>query len=217
MPANLNALIRYKTIDTCLSNKYRRWTIRDLIEACTEALGERMGRYMTISERTLRDDIRVMRSDILGFNAPIVQENGEYFYSDSKYSIFTVRIASDMQLEGIYEFLKELRTEIDHPKLDIIINRIHKIISGEKVPAKPAVILTSKIEEFPEPFEDETEYAQMEIIQKQKPKAAGKIVKRFIYDFKGILSKRIEKISMKKARKRKQRLFVWKVIFKAIK
>ena len=27
MPANKNALIRYKTIDNCLRNKYRRWTI----------------------------------------------------------------------------------------------------------------------------------------------------------------------------------------------
>ena len=28
MPANRNALIRYKTIDNCLRNPYRRWTVR---------------------------------------------------------------------------------------------------------------------------------------------------------------------------------------------
>ena len=33
MPANKNALIRYKTIDNCLRNKYRRWTLEDLVEA----------------------------------------------------------------------------------------------------------------------------------------------------------------------------------------
>lgn len=32
MPANKNALIRYKTIDNCLRNKYRRWTLNDLVE-----------------------------------------------------------------------------------------------------------------------------------------------------------------------------------------
>lgn len=38
MPANKNALIRYKTIDNCLRNKYRRWTLDDLVEACCDAL-----------------------------------------------------------------------------------------------------------------------------------------------------------------------------------
>ncbi|MBO4820905.1 MAG: hypothetical protein J5548_05510 [Prevotella sp.] len=38
MPANKNALIRYKTIDNCLRNRYRRWTLDDLVEACCEAL-----------------------------------------------------------------------------------------------------------------------------------------------------------------------------------
>ena len=33
MPANKNALIRYKTIDNCLRNRYRRWTLDDLVEA----------------------------------------------------------------------------------------------------------------------------------------------------------------------------------------
>ena len=33
MPANKNALIRYKTIDNCLRNRYRSWTLEDLVEA----------------------------------------------------------------------------------------------------------------------------------------------------------------------------------------
>ena len=31
MPVNRNALLRYKTIDHCLSNRYRQWTLDDLI------------------------------------------------------------------------------------------------------------------------------------------------------------------------------------------
>jgi len=38
MPANKNALIRYKTIDNCLRNHYRRWTLDDLVETCCDAL-----------------------------------------------------------------------------------------------------------------------------------------------------------------------------------
>ena len=33
MPANKNALIRYKTIDNCLRNRYRRWTLEDWVFA----------------------------------------------------------------------------------------------------------------------------------------------------------------------------------------
>ena len=40
MPVNKNALIRYKTIDNCLRNPYRRWTLDDLVDACCDALYE---------------------------------------------------------------------------------------------------------------------------------------------------------------------------------
>lgn len=43
MPANKNALLRYKTIDNCLRNKYRRWTLEDLVDACSDALYEMEG------------------------------------------------------------------------------------------------------------------------------------------------------------------------------
>ena len=43
MPANKNALIRYKTIDNCLRNRYRRWTLEDLVDACSEALYDMEG------------------------------------------------------------------------------------------------------------------------------------------------------------------------------
>ena len=38
MPINLNNLIRYRTIDNCLRNRYKKWTLDDLIDACSEAL-----------------------------------------------------------------------------------------------------------------------------------------------------------------------------------
>ena len=43
MPANKNALIRYKTIDNCLRNRYRKWTLDDLVEACSDALYDMEG------------------------------------------------------------------------------------------------------------------------------------------------------------------------------
>ena len=71
MPANKNALIRYKTIDNCLRNKYRRWTIDNLVDACSDALYDMEGISKGVSLRTVQADLQIMRSDKLGYNAPI--------------------------------------------------------------------------------------------------------------------------------------------------
>jgi len=161
MPANLNALIRYKTIDKCLSNRHRQWPIDDLIEACSEALGEYRGVYKTISERTIRDDIRVMRSEMLGFNAPIKQRNGLYYYSDPSYSIFQVSITKKRLLKKVLEFLLEIRTEIDHPELEIMIEQLAQIIPSVEV--APVTKPVSR-----EVREEEEEIPEEEVVLKDK-------------------------------------------------
>ena len=88
MPANKNALLRYKTIDRCLRNKYRRWTLEDLVDACSETLYEMEGIRKGVSARTVQGDLQIMRSDKLGYYAPIeVYDNKYYRYSDPNYSI----------------------------------------------------------------------------------------------------------------------------------
>jgi hypothetical protein len=148
MPANLNALIRYKTINSCLYGGKRKWSIRELMEACSEALGESRGRYNLISERTVRDDLRVMKSDILGFNAPIEQEKGLYFYSDPQFSILTLKITDVKLADRIYTFLINLRTEIQHPELESILELLCKLTN--KTYEKPVLKVVLKPEERPE-------------------------------------------------------------------
>lgn len=88
MPANKNALIRYKTIDNCLRNKYRRWTLDNLVDACCDALYEMEGITKGVCARTVQMDIQIMRSDKLGYNAPIeVYDRIYYRYADPDYSI----------------------------------------------------------------------------------------------------------------------------------
>ncbi|WP_315819287.1 hypothetical protein [Paraflavitalea speifideaquila] len=71
MSINKLALIRYKTIDECLRNRYRKWTLEDLIEKVAAVLYEQEGIGSGVSKRTIQGDIQVMRSDKLGYNAPI--------------------------------------------------------------------------------------------------------------------------------------------------
>ena len=96
MPANKNALIRYKTIDRCLRNRYRRWTIEDLVDACSDALYDMEGIRKGVSLRTVQGDIQVMRSDKLGYNAPIeVYDKIYYRYADPQDSITDMPLSED--------------------------------------------------------------------------------------------------------------------------
>lgn len=109
MPVNRNALIRYKTIDTCLRNKYRRWTLEDLIDACSDALYEYEGIDKGISRRTIQMDIQMMRSEKLGYNAPIVVYDSKYYkYEDEDYSITNTPL-SEQDLKTMSEAVEVLR------------------------------------------------------------------------------------------------------------
>lgn len=88
MAQNKNALLRYRTIDRCLRNTGRRWTLQDLVDACSDALYEYEGKQDLVSVRTVQLDIQMMRSERLGYEAPIeVYDKKFYRYSDPEYSI----------------------------------------------------------------------------------------------------------------------------------
>ncbi len=84
---NHNALLRYRAIDACLTNRYRQWTLDALIEKVTEALIDAQD-IERISRRTIQTDIQIIRGDKLDHNAPIVVVNKKFYtYDDPDYSI----------------------------------------------------------------------------------------------------------------------------------
>lgn len=95
MATNKLALIRYKTIDKCLQNRLRRWTLEDLMEAVSNALYDYEGIHTGIGKRTIQLDIQTMRSDKLGYNAPIIVVDKRFYaYEDKEYSITKAPINS---------------------------------------------------------------------------------------------------------------------------
>jgi predicted DNA-binding transcriptional regulator YafY len=109
MAINKLALIRYKTIDECLKNKFRKWTLEDLMEKVANALYEYEGITSGISRRTIQGDIQLMRSDKLGYNAPIVvMERKFYMYKDASYSITKMPINHN-DLEKMREIVSVLK------------------------------------------------------------------------------------------------------------
>ncbi len=102
MPSNLDALLRYHTIDLCLQNKSKQWTWEDLANACGDYGFEVAPRSTrnTPSKRTIQQDIKTMRSADLGYFAPIKNVGGYYFYADKNYSIKNVTL-SKLDVENI--------------------------------------------------------------------------------------------------------------------
>ena len=142
MPANKNALIRYKTIDNCLRNPYRRWTLDDLVEACSNALYEMEGIDKGVSVRTIQGDIQLMRSDKLGYNAPIeVYDHKYYRYTDTDYSITQMPL-SQKDIEAMQEavdMLRELEDFGHFSEMADVVNRLQDKLAISKQQRKPIV------------------------------------------------------------------------------
>jgi len=109
MATNKNALIRYLTIDKCLQNKSRNWTLDDLIDACSDALYEYEGKDSYVSKRTVQLDIQNMRSDTLGYNAPIVVHGRKYYKYDNPHYTITDIPLTDMDMDILSESMEMLR------------------------------------------------------------------------------------------------------------
>lgn len=142
MPVNRNALIRYRTIDQCLSNRQRKWTLDDLIEACSEALYEYEGIDKGVSTRTVQMDIQFMRSDKLGYNAPIIVVDKKYYtYEDPHYSITDIPLTEqDLgKLTEVVEILRQFKGFIHFQELSGMVQRLENKIHSAKTKQQPVI------------------------------------------------------------------------------
>lgn len=82
--------IRYQALDRCFRNKYKRYYIEDLMDACAEAIYDYAGIEEKCSRRTILNDILFMESTA-GWMIPLERfKDGRrvyYRYSDTKFTI----------------------------------------------------------------------------------------------------------------------------------
>ena len=142
MPVNRNALIRYTTIDKCLRNRYRKWTWEDLIDACSDALYEFEGIDKGVSRRTVQMDIQMMRSEKLGYNAPIIVHEKKYYtYENPEYSITQLPL-SEQDLEKLgdaVEILKQFQGFSHFKEMTGLIQKLENKIYTEHNPNRPII------------------------------------------------------------------------------
>ena len=142
MPVNRNALIRYRTIDKCLQNRRRRWTIEALIDACNDALYEYEDIEKSVSLRTIRLDLNAMRSDKLGYNAPIIVKDRKYYtYEDPDYSITNIPLTTqDLNiLQEVSHLLKQFKGFSHFNEVTEMVNKLEDKIYSEQY-QQPSVI-----------------------------------------------------------------------------
>jgi len=144
MSQNKNALIRYKTIDKCLQNQYRTWTLEDLMNACSDALFEYEGKENSVSKRTVQLDIQLMRSDKLGYNAPIVVYDKKFYkYEDEDFTITDIPLTeTDINvLTETVSMLKQFKDFSLFSDVSDILQRLEDKIYAEKSHSQPVIYL----------------------------------------------------------------------------
>jgi len=142
MPVNRNALIRYRTIDQCLQNRFKKWTLDDLIEACSDAIYEYQGIDTGVSRRTVQADMEMMRSNKLGYEAPIVVVDKKYYtYSDKNYSITNSPLnQQDMQvLSEVSGLLRQFKGFNHFTDLNEMVSKLEDKIYSQKTHSPPVI------------------------------------------------------------------------------
>jgi predicted DNA-binding transcriptional regulator YafY len=110
--------------------------------ACSEVLYEFEGKDVQISKRTIQLDIQLMRSDKLGYNAPIqVYDKKYYCYSDPDFSITDIPLTNmDMEiLTESVEMLKQFKEFSLFQELNGVIQKLEDKVYIESKSRQPII------------------------------------------------------------------------------
>jgi len=111
-----------------------------LVDKVSDALHEYEGISKGASVRTIQYDIQMMRSDKLGYNAPIIVAEKKYYtYEDPKYSITNLPIShADMQqMSEAVELLKQFKGFEHFNNLNDVVQKLedHVYSTSKKQPS----------------------------------------------------------------------------------
>lgn len=135
MAINKLALIRYNIIDSCLKQRHRKWTLDELIKKVSDGLYEFEGIHSGVSKRTIQGDIQLMRSNKLGYNAPIIVVDRKFYtYNDPNYSISNSPLSdSDMsKMKDVVDILKHLNGFSYFDEMSDMIARLENNLSKQE-------------------------------------------------------------------------------------
>ena len=117
MPVDKQVLLRYQVLNKCFRNRYREYTIDDLVDECNKAL-RRMDKP-DVSKRTIQNDINILEADY-GIMLDEKLKQGKkrlYRYVDVNYSIPLFRI-NDEERHKLQDAIRVLENFEGEPMYD---------------------------------------------------------------------------------------------------
>jgi len=128
MAYSKHAHLRYNILDNCFRNK--SYGFEELLRILNEGIAE-LYPGEEISERTLRDDIKVFRDKKEGFDAPLPEGIREYKYSDANFTI------AQRPLQKYEQYLIEAAQQLlsrfeNHPKYNKLAEALIKFQDEEE-------------------------------------------------------------------------------------
>lgn len=113
MPVDKQVLLRYQVLNKCFRNRYREYTIDDLVDECNKAL--RRIDKPDISKRTIQNDINILEADYgIILNEKLKRGRQRlYRYADTSYTIPLYRIDDEERnkIEDAIYVLKQFEGE----------------------------------------------------------------------------------------------------------
>lgn len=110
MPDNRKALLRYKILDKCFSDKYHKYFIEDLMNRVNEQLDD--AGLKPVSKKQIYDDIKFMKSSD-GWEAPIMS----YQFGKRKY----------LRYSGEFSIMETPITELEVEQLETLITSLSRL------------------------------------------------------------------------------------------
>lgn len=132
MAVTKNPLIRYKILDKCFRNPYKRYFIDDLIAACNDFLIEIDSESKGISRRQILDDIAFMESSE-GWGIDLARHrDGKkvfYRYEDTNYSINNMPL-NEVEVNQLQSAMQILNQFTGMPQFSWVNEMLPKLQSG---------------------------------------------------------------------------------------
>lgn len=129
MPENKDFALRIEIIDECLCNKYRKWTLQNLIDSVNEKLKDRYGK--SASKKTIQNDIKYLKDEKGAPIEKIKDGRATYFlYGDENYSIKNLPVkAEEVQLlTDAILMLKEVTDIKIFKEVEEIVNKLQNTV-----------------------------------------------------------------------------------------
>lgn len=129
MPVDKQVLLRYQVLNKCFRNRYREYTIDDLVDECNKAL-RRLDKP-DVSKRTVQNDINTLEADYhIVLNENLRQGRKRiYRYVDTDYSMPLIRM-NDEERNKIEEAIYVLRQFEGEPIYDWVRTILMQIEGG---------------------------------------------------------------------------------------